>query len=76
MADNPTPAGPDRQTVTRFWTLNAVRLAGLALVLVGISALGERVEMPRWAAGAFLFVGVGVFFFLPFALARRWKADK
>lgn len=69
------PSGsPHSEAISRFWILNAVRLLGLALVLAGIASLGERIEIPRWLAGALLAAGVGTFFGLPLVLARRWKA--
>ena len=68
--------GPTREAVRRFWTLNAVRLLGLVLVLAGVAALGERVDAPRWLAGLLLAGGVATFFGLPLALSRRWKAKR
>ena len=76
MPDNSTPPGPDRQVMARFWTLNAVRIVGLVIVLFGISAIGDRVDLPRWLAGVILAIGVGIFFGLPLVLARRWKGEK
>ena len=68
-------ASPDT-AMKRFWLLNILRLAGLALVLLGIAALGERIDLPRPAAALLLAAGVGVFFILPMMVARRWKAGK
>ena len=68
--------GPSGEAIARFWILNAARLLGLILVLVGIAALGERFAAPRWLAGLLLAAGVAIFFGLPLVLARRWKARK
>ena len=57
----------------RYWMLNAARLLGVALVMLGAMVLGERLAAPEWAAAALMIGGAAIFFFLPFALARHWR---
>lgn len=60
----------------RFWTLRAVQLVGIVVTLIGVAGVGERIAMPQILAGLLLAAGVGIFFGLPVALARRWKSEK
>ena len=62
--------------VAKFWTLQAVRVAGLVMVLVGLAGTSGRIALPEWLAALILAAGVGTFFGLPVALARKWKAQR
>lgn len=61
----------------RYLILNAVRLGGLGLVLLGIAlARGVLALGVPWLVGAVIAViGLLEFFFLPRLIARRWKSE-
>lgn len=57
----------------RYIILNAVRIGGLGMLLVGVAIARGVVDGP-YALGVVLAVaGLLDFFFLPRLLARRWK---
>lgn len=66
--------------VTRFAVLQAVRLSGALLVLLGVLVLSGNVGwlkgVPDAAGAALAAVGLAEFFALPPLLARKWKSDK
>jgi hypothetical protein len=61
----------------RYLVLNAVRVSGLGLVLLGIViARGVLPFDVPWVVGAVIaVVGLVEFFFLPPLIARRWKSE-
>lgn len=60
----------------RFFMLNAVRVAGVVLVLLGILAARGVVDLPRVAAYAVIAVGLIDVFVVPQVLARRWRTPR
>lgn len=69
-----TPTDGEARARQRYGMMNAVRIGGLVLVLLGIAIAQGVVALP-YPLGVVLAVGglVG-FFFAPPLLARRWKA--
>lgn len=58
----------------RFMVMQAARLAGIGLALVGVTILAGKLELPR-EVGVFLFlIGLTEALFLPKFLAGRWKS--
>lgn len=60
----------------RYFTIQAVRLAGVAMVFLGIAVIYGKLKWPD-LVGYFLFLN-GLFdaLFLPTLLARRWKTPE
>jgi hypothetical protein len=63
----------DEVARNRWLVINAVRLAGVAIVLVGILGLRGVIEYP--AVAGYILVAVGLFdvFAAPILLARKWR---
>ena len=57
----------------RFFALNAIRLSGLALVLVAIAIGYGRIDAPQYIAYVLGPIGLFEFFFLPKIVARKWR---
>jgi hypothetical protein len=69
--------GPDHDpAAARFWTLQVLRIAGIIVTLLGAAGAADRMAMPDELSALLLAAGVGIFFGLPVALARKWKAGK
>jgi uncharacterized membrane protein YhaH (DUF805 family) len=69
---------PEEETARkRYIAMNAVRIGGIAVLLLGL-AMARGVVPGPWWLGAFLAVdGLLAFFFLPTLMVRRWKrADR
>lgn len=64
----------------RFFALQAARLTGAAIALLGVVVLSHHqpllAQVPDAAGDGMIVAGAVVFFALPFALAKRWKAGK
>ena len=58
---------------TRWLAINGVRVAGVALVLVGILGLRGVFEYPAGAGWVLLVVGLLDIFLVPQVLARKWR---
>jgi hypothetical protein len=75
------PPDPDQNSgrdpaAAKFWTLQGIRLVGIVTAMAGAAGVAEKLAMPQWAAGLLLAAGVGIYFGLPVALARKWKAER
>lgn len=72
-----TRAEDEARARQRYLVLNAVRLSGMALVLLGIViARGVLPFDVPWVVGVVIaVVGLIEFFFLPRLIARRWKSE-
>ena len=59
----------------RFMILNLVRLFALAIVMVGLANLAEKLwpELAPTLGAVLVIVGVGDFFFAPILLKRVWR---
>ena len=81
MASSPPeitpPTALERQ---RFFVLNVVRIAGFALILLGILLTQGAVDIAgeKNALLGYLFIAVGFVdgFFMPRVLARKWRTPE
>lgn len=60
----------------RFFTIQAVRLAGVAGVVMGMLASNDRLPAPVWLGYVLLAVGLVGVFVLPPVLVRKWRTPK
>jgi len=60
----------------RFLTIQAVRLSGVALGVLGALVLGKILPFPEIVGYIFLVLGAVDVFILPLFLARRWSSNK
>lgn len=60
----------------RWMAINAVRIAGVAMVVIGIFGLREVFEYP--AIAAWILIGVGLLdvFVVPRVMARKWRTPR
>lgn len=57
----------------RFFMINAVRIAGMVTVLIGIAIHYRKIDLPEQAALPLALIGMAGFFFLPRLLASKWR---
>jgi len=65
MNDDPAKA--------RFLVIQALRVAGVIMVLIGIAILRRRIDLPDVAGYAIIAVGLLDALVVPTILARKWK---
>lgn len=58
----------------RWMVINVVRLAGVAMVVVGLMAVQGVFEFPAIAGYILLGVGLLDIFVMPMVLARKWRS--
>ena len=58
----------------RWLAINAVRIAGVAMVVVGILGLGDVFEYPDIAGYVLIGVGLIDVFMIPQLMARTWRS--
>ena len=63
----------DKLARNRLVILNLVRLAGLAMVLIGLAIHYGRIGGPEWVAYLFVAMGLVDFFFMPNIVSRDWR---
>jgi len=63
----------DETARNRWLVINAVRAAGVAMVLVGLLVVREVIPEPAWAGYTILAVGLADVFLVPLLLARKWR---
>ena len=69
---DPAPADPAK---ARFLTIQAVRLSGVVLAVLGALVLGLVLPLPEVVGYVFLALGALDVFVLPLVLAKRWRSD-
>lgn len=69
-----TPEEAEARARRRYGMMNAVRIGGLVLVLIGIAIAQGVVALPYFVGVVLAVGGLFGFFFAPPLLARRWKA--
>jgi hypothetical protein len=64
----------DQLARQRLLVMNAVRLSGVGLALLGLAIIAGKIDLGR-EIGAFLFIfGLFEALFMPMVLAKRWKS--
>jgi hypothetical protein len=64
----------DTTARNRWLVIVFARLAGVAMVIVGLLGTQGRIEMPMWAAYVLLAAGLADVFLMPTFLARKWRS--
>lgn len=66
----------DDRARARFIAIQALRWTGVAMVLIGLLAMNDRIDLPR--AAGYILVAVGLFdvLIMPTVLARRWRTPR
>lgn len=67
MAEN------DDAARNRYFVIQAARIAGVAMVIVGILIVRGRIAEAAWAGYVILAVGLIDVFAAPMLLARKWR---
>lgn len=60
----------------RFFTIQAVRLAGVAFVVIGMLIVSDRIAAPAWLGYLLLANGLVDVFIIPVRLARKWRTPQ
>lgn len=60
----------------RYYTIAAVRLAGIAMMLLGITVLAGKIDWPPVAGWLIAANGVIDALIVPILLAKRWRSPK
>jgi len=58
----------------RFFILQAVRMAGVAMVLTGLAITQGAIDLPQATGVALVAAGFIDVFFVPRLLAKKWKS--
>lgn len=60
----------------RFMLINAMRIAGVVMILAGIAVFNDGLALPDWAG--YILVGLGMFetFVTPTLLSRMWSTNE
>lgn len=58
---------------SRFLVISAMRIAGVAMILLGIAILQGVVTLPEWTAYLLIVLGMVETFLMPQLLARLWR---
>ena len=64
----------DEAARNRWMVISAVRVAGVAMVLVGLMIVRQVIPEPAWAGYTILAVGLADVFLVPLLLARKWRS--
>ncbi len=76
MTERPPTTTEDSLAAKRFYTLGAVRIASIVLLLLGLAIARQVVEGPYWLGVVFAVGGMLSFFFAPYHLAKRWRSER
>jgi hypothetical protein len=70
------PPVSDDVARARWLTIGVARLAGVAMVLVGMLGLRDVFEFPDAAGYLLIAVGLLDVFLVPLVLARKWRSPR
>ncbi len=59
----------------RFMLINAMRIAGVVMILAGIAVFNGALPLPDWAGYVLLVLGMIETFLTPTLLARLWSTN-
>lgn len=65
----------EAQARNRYIVLNAVRIGGLAMLMIGLAMARGVIGGPYWLGVALAVAGLIDFFFAPRLLARGWASQ-
>jgi hypothetical protein len=74
MSDNPGQYPARDPAKRRFMAIQAMRWAGLALVIFGLLVIYRRIDLPKEAGYVLFLIGIVDALIMPSILARRWKS--
>ena len=60
----------------RFFALQAIRLSGVVMAVIGALILGKVVDLPQAVGYVLLVLGGLDFFVVPTLLAKKWKSPE
>jgi hypothetical protein len=66
----------DTQARNRFFLINAMRVGGVVMVLVGLLVSQQKIDLPFWTAYLLIVLGMAEAFVMPLVLARLWRSEK
>jgi len=69
-------AEAEARAKSRFMLINAMRIAGIVMILAGIAVLNDVLPLPDWAAYLLLVLGMFETFVTPTLLARLWSTNE
>jgi hypothetical protein len=68
------PPVSDDVARARWMTINAMRIGGVAMVILGIAGLKGVIEFPEVAGYVLIAAGLVEIFVLPLVMARKWRS--
>lgn len=71
----PTPPTDDQRAKGRFIAINAMRVTGVVMVLMGMAILQRAIDLPAVAAYVLIALGLVEAFVAPAVLARAWSSN-
>jgi len=60
----------------RFLAINAVRIAGTVMVVIGLLVVGGAIPEPVWAGYVMIAVGFADLLVVPQILAKKWRSPR
>ena len=66
----------DRKARNRFMVISAVRLSGVACVVIALLILGNSLDLPRALGWVLLVIGLLDALIAPQLLARAWRSPR
>ena len=76
MIDHPRDTDADRKAKGRYMVISAVRLSGVAFVVLALLILGDSMDLPRPVGWVLLVVGLVDALIAPQLLARAWRTPR
>lgn len=71
----PSPQSDEQRAKGRFIAINAMRVTGVVMVLMGIAILQRAIDLPEVAAYVLIAFGLVEAFVAPAVLARAWSSN-
>ncbi|MGD9472216.1 MAG: hypothetical protein AB7G24_06360 [Novosphingobium sp.] len=76
MIEAPRNRQADDRARSRFIVISAVRISGVAFVVIALLILGDSLALPRPLAWVLLAVGLVDALIAPQLLARAWRSPR
>lgn len=71
-----TPTPDEARARSRYIAINAMRVGGVVMILLGLAVSQGKFALPQWTA--YLLIGLGMVeaFVMPLVFSRMWRSER
>jgi hypothetical protein len=71
-----TPTPEEARARGRFIAINAMRVGGVVMILLGLAVSQGKFDLPLWTAYVLIVLGMAEAFIVPLVFSRIWRSER